>query len=89
MSFYEKSGTFTNFKGRVQRVLPALEPFGQTIPLADLLRHLAVRLGVTLIDGSPEEIWIELAGSVPSYAGMTYEAIGELGEQPAYAALVQ
>ena len=87
MSFYEKDGTFTNFKGRVQRLRPGLEPFGQTIPLADLLRRLAIKLDVPLIDGTPEEVWIELAESVPSYAGMTYEAIGDLGEQPAYAAL--
>ncbi len=89
MSFYEKEGTFTNFKGRVQRVVPALEPYGQAISLADVLQCLAVKLDVSLIDGTPEEVWIELAGSVPSYAGMTYEAIGEYGEQPAYAALAQ
>ncbi len=87
MSFYEKEGTFTNFKGRIQRVVPALEPFGGTIPLADILQRLARHLGVPLTCGSPDEVWNELAGSIPSYAGMTYEAIGDLGEQPAYAAL--
>jgi len=89
MSFYEKEGTFTNFKGRVQRLVPALEPFGHTIPLADILQRLARHLSVPLTGGGPEEVWIEVAGSVPSYAGMTYEAIGEYGEQPAYAALAQ
>ncbi len=81
MSFYEKEGTFTNFKGRVQRVVPALEPFGQTTPLADILQRLARHLSVPLTGGGPEEVWNEVARSVPAYTGMTDESIGDLGEQ--------
>ena len=81
MSFYEKDGTFSNFKGRVQRLRPALEPFAQTIPLADILRRIARLLGLALTEGTPEEVWNEVAQSVPGYAGMTYESIGDLGEQ--------
>jgi NADH-quinone oxidoreductase subunit G len=81
MSFYEKDGTFTNFKGRVQRLRPALEPFAQTIPLADILRRIARLLGLALTEGTPEEVWNEVAQSVPGYAGRTYDSIGDLGEQ--------
>lgn len=81
MSFYEKDGTFTNFKGRVQRVMAALEPFGQTIPLADLLRRLGFGLGVSLTGETPEEVWNRVARSVPANTGMTYETIGDQGEQ--------
>jgi len=80
-SFYEKDGTFTNFKGRVQRVMPALEPFGQTIPLRDILRRLGFQLGVSLTAEPPEEVWNRVARSVPAYTGMTYETIGDQGEQ--------
>lgn len=80
MSFYEKDGTFTNFNGRVQRVRPAIEPFGHTIPLAGSLERLAVRLGVRLPGRTPEEVWTEVARSVPAYTGITYEAIGDRGE---------
>lgn len=80
MSFYEKDGTFTNFKGRVQRLNPALEPFAQTIPLADILRRLAGRLGIAAMERTPEEVWHAVAQSVPGYAAMTYESIGDLGE---------
>ena len=81
MSFYEKDGTFSNFKGRVQRVRPALEPFAQTIPLADILRRIARLLGLAATEGTTEEVWNEVAQSVPGYAGMTYDSIGDLGEQ--------
>ena len=81
MSFYEKEGTFTNFSGRIQRVMPALEPFGQTIPLTDLLQRLALQLGLPLTGGTPEEVWNDVARSVPAYARATYETIGDLGEQ--------
>lgn len=81
LSFYEKDGTFTNFKGRVQRLRPALEPFGEAIPLAEILGRLSNRLGLATMDGSPEEIWSTVACSVPAYAAMTYESIGDLGEQ--------
>jgi NADH-quinone oxidoreductase subunit G len=81
MSFYEKDGTFSNFKGRVQRLRPALEPFAQTIPLADILRRVARLLGLALTEGTPEEVWNEVAQSVPGYAGRTYDSIGDLGEQ--------
>ncbi len=80
MSFYEKEGTFTNFKGRVQRLNQSLEPFGQSIPLADLLQRLASRLEVPLSGGPPGEVWKEVASAVPAYRGMTYETIGDLGE---------
>jgi predicted molibdopterin-dependent oxidoreductase YjgC len=81
MSFYEKDGTFSNFKGRVQRLKPALEPFAQTIPLADILRRIARLLGLAATEGTPEEVWNDVAQSVPGYAGMTYDSIGDLGEQ--------
>lgn len=83
MSFYEKDGTFSNFMGRVQRLRPALEPFAQTIPLADILRRIARLLGLAATEGTPEEVWNEVAQSVPGYAGMTYDSIGDLGEQVA------
>jgi predicted molibdopterin-dependent oxidoreductase YjgC len=81
LSFYEKDGTFTNFKGRVQRLRPALEPFGEAIPLAEILGRLSNRLGLAAMDGSPGEIWSAVASSVPAYGAMTYESIGDLGEQ--------
>lgn len=79
LSFYEKEGTFTNFAGRVQRLQPALEPFGHVIPLVEILQRLACRLELPLVEGNAEAVWSELARSVSAYAGVTYESIGGLG----------
>ncbi|HWR21070.1 MAG TPA: molybdopterin-dependent oxidoreductase [Verrucomicrobiae bacterium] len=79
LSFYEKEGTFTNFAGRVQRLQPALEPFGRAISLAEILQRLACQLELPLVEGNAEAVWNEIAQSVSPYAGVTYESIGELG----------
>jgi len=87
MSFYEKEGTFTNYQGQVQWLRPALEPRDSTIPLAEILQRLALRLEIPFTGGAPEEVWGEVARSVPAYRGMTYETIGELGEPVAASAI--
>ncbi|MBZ0159339.1 molybdopterin-dependent oxidoreductase [Candidatus Methylomirabilis sp.] len=79
LSSYEKEGTFTNCAGRVQRLHPALEPFGRTIPLVEFLQRLAYRMELPLMEGNTEAVWNELARSVPAYSNVTYESIGESG----------
>lgn len=79
LSFYEKEGTFSNFAGRVQRLQPALEPFGHAIPLAEILQRLACQLELPPVEGNAEAVWNEIAQSVSAYAGVTYESIGGLG----------
>lgn len=79
LSFYEKEGTFTNVAGRVQRLQPALEPFGHAIPLVEILQRLACRLELPLVEGNAEAVWNEIAQSVSAYAGVTYESISGLG----------
>ena len=79
LSFYEKEGTFTNFAGRVQRLQPALEPFGRAISLVEILQRLACQLELPLVEGNAEAVWNEIAQSVSTYAGVTYESIGEFG----------
>lgn len=78
-SFFEKTGTFTNFAGRVQRLQPALDPFGNGSPLIEVLQRLAGRLALPITEGNAKAVWNELAGVVPACAGITYERIGELG----------
>ena len=46
--YAEKSGTFTNFQGKVQKFNKAFEPLGQSLPEGEILKGLADRLGVKL-----------------------------------------
>lgn len=79
LSVFEKEGTFTNFAGRVQRLHPALEPFGRAMPLVEFLQRLARRLELPIAEGNTEAVWNEIARSVPACSGVTYESIGDMG----------
>jgi predicted molibdopterin-dependent oxidoreductase YjgC len=87
----EKDGTFTNTDRRVQRVRQALPQRGQSRPdwqiVADLAKRLEQRLlppGVPSAGWDythPEQIWREMAGVVPDFAGITYARLEKEGLQ--------
>jgi formate dehydrogenase alpha subunit len=87
--FAEKEGTFTNTDRRVQRVRPAQLPRGQARPdwqiICDLAKRLEARLGRPNSAGwdyrNPSEVFTEMAGVVPDFAGVTYERIDKVGLQ--------
>jgi len=87
--FAEKDGTFTNTDRRVQLVRSALPPRGQARPdwqiLCDLAKRLESRLGRAGSAGwdyrHPSEIFAEMAGVVPDFAGVTYARLKGNGLQ--------
>ncbi len=68
--FTETSGTFVNTEGRVQSFNAVVKPLGETRPGWKVLRVLGNLLG---LDGfqhnSSEQVWIELFGDKPEFAG--------------------
>jgi NADH-quinone oxidoreductase subunit G len=78
-AYVEKDGTFVNCHGRVQRIGRAFPPLKDSREDWRVLLELAAKLGITLGWNSPEEIFIGLARSVPSFGGLTYETIGSTG----------
>jgi formate dehydrogenase alpha subunit len=91
-SFAEKDGTFTNTERRVQRVRKAVEPPGDALPDWQIIAELARRLGEKLGSGnghgqpygrwdyrSAEDIFDEVAGLTPAYAGISYERLERPG----------
>lgn len=97
LGFAEKEGTFTNFKGRLQRLTKGVDPPGKLIPIPELLQRLSAELGVgegltpspNGRRGTPplqalsfESVWTEVAGSRPGYEGITWEGIPAQGLQP-------
>ena len=77
--YAEKEGTFTNLEGRVQRILPAVPPLGESLPDLEILGRLAAELDVTLKTTLPEEIFREIGEREPPFAGMTYDTVGDAG----------
>jgi formate dehydrogenase major subunit len=78
-TFLEKDGTFTNAERRINRVrrviapLPGLADWEVTLRLADAL---GVNIGAY---NHPSEIMDEVARTTPSFAGVSFARIDELG----------
>jgi NADH-quinone oxidoreductase subunit G len=78
-NFAEKEGTYTNRKGRVQRINAALVPPEGALQDCDIFARLLVAAGETDGYASAEEIFTVLAQEIPAYKGMDYESIGDQG----------
>jgi formate dehydrogenase major subunit len=77
-SFLEKDGTFTNAERRISRVRKVMEP------LADLADWeatigLAKAMGYDMNYSHPSEIMDEIARLTPTFTGVSYEKLDELG----------
>jgi predicted molibdopterin-dependent oxidoreductase YjgC len=82
LSFAEKLGTFSNSERRVQLVRPAVPAPGQARDDWWIMGEIARCMGYDgLSYDSPQAIMAEINRLTPSYAGITYERIGEQGLQ--------
>ena len=77
--FAEKEGTFTNSERRVQRVRKAVDAPGQAKDDWQITAEIATRMGVTMSYASSQDIMQELASVTPSYAGIDYDRIEQVG----------
>jgi formate dehydrogenase major subunit len=77
-SFLEKDGTFTNAERRINRVRKVMSPLGG---LADWEATMALSnaLGFPMHYTHPSEIMDEIAALTPSFAGVSYAKLDELG----------
>ena len=78
-AWVERDGTFTNFLGRVQRFRAAVEPLGDALAGWDLFGLVLTLLGGASAGGRAELWFRELAKTVPAFAGLTYQSIGDGG----------
>ena len=78
-AYVEKDGTFVNCHGRVQRIGRAFAPLADAREDWRMLLDLASRLGLPIDWRGPEEIFLELARSVPAFEGLNYRTIGAQG----------
>ena len=77
-SFLEKDGTFTNAERRISRVRKAIEPLAGKADWETTVA-LANALGVPMHYAHPSEIMDEIAATTPTFKGVSYAKLDELG----------
>ena len=76
----EQDGTYTNRKGRVQRIRPALPPAGDSLPAWEVLEKLGAALGHAPGTHTARAAWKALATAVKPYQGMSYKSLCKGGQ---------
>jgi predicted molibdopterin-dependent oxidoreductase YjgC len=77
--FGEKEGTYTNRKGRLQKLNPAIIPPEGAMQDCEIFIRLLEAAGEKASYATPSEIFAALAKDVPGYRGLDYAAIGAEG----------
>ena len=77
-SFLEKDGTFTNAERRLGRVRKAIPPMAGKADW-EVTMELSAALGYPMHYNHPSEIMDEIARLTPTFAGISYAKLDELG----------
>jgi NADH-quinone oxidoreductase subunit G len=80
-NFAEKEGTYTNRRGRVQRLAAALVPPENVLQDWEIFQRLLVAAGEERRYASAAEIFDEIARVTPGYGGLSRDRVGERGIQ--------
>jgi NADH-quinone oxidoreductase chain G len=90
-SYVESNGTFTNTERRVQAASQAARTVGDSLPDWTILMHIARRYAPEKADAwrtaSAPAVFEEITQAVPQYAGMSWDSLGDSGQQWARDAL--
>ncbi|MBM3892264.1 MAG: NADH-quinone oxidoreductase subunit L, partial [Verrucomicrobia bacterium] len=81
VTFAEKRGTYTNAKGRVQRVWPAVNIGGDARADWEVLRDLHVETGATANYPDIAALFADMAANTKPFAGLTLAKVGDEGVQ--------
>jgi formate dehydrogenase major subunit len=77
-SFLEKDGTFTNAERRINRVRPVMAPRSGKQEW-QVVCDLATAMGYPMHYGSSSEIMDEIARTTPTFAGVSFTKLDEIG----------
>jgi len=78
-SWGEHEGVYSAADRGFQRFRKAIEPKGDVKPDWEIISLVATAMGYPMKYKNTEEIWNEMLGLCPSYAGATYKRLDELG----------
>jgi len=77
--FAEKDGTFSNTERRVQRIRKAVKPPGEAMDDWAIICDVSSRMGFPMSYENSRAIMEEISMVTPSYAGITYDRIEDVG----------
>lgn len=77
--FAEKSGTYTNFERRVQKLNCGLKRLEGVKTDLEIFGELSIRMGYEMSASTPEEVMKEISTLVPLYADVNYSRLDEGG----------
>ncbi len=77
----EKEGTYSNTERRVQLIRKAVDAPGEAKPDWEILSALANKMGASWKYANAQAVFNEVVGVTPSYAGISYERIENVGIQ--------
>jgi formate dehydrogenase major subunit len=80
-TFLEKDGTFTNAERRINRVRKVMAPKNGYADW-EITQMLANAMGAGWHYTHPTQIMEEIAATTPSFAGVTYDLLEEVGSDP-------
>ena len=77
--FGEKEGTYTNRRGRVQKINAALVPPAGALQDWEIFGRLLSKTGAKRSFAAPAQIFQAISEEIPAYRGLTYERVGDQG----------
>jgi NADH-quinone oxidoreductase subunit G len=86
----EKSATYTNFQGRVQRTAQAFEPLESTKPEWEIWKGLALALGRECPFDTSQDVFNAIGDHTKAFKGLRWDDLGDKGlmlpdtPEPAY-----
>jgi formate dehydrogenase major subunit len=78
-SWGEHEGTYSTADRGFQRFHKAIEPKGDVKPDWEIISMMATAMGYPMKYNNTREIWEELRALCPTFAGVTYERLEQLG----------
>ena len=80
-SFVERAGSFTSGERRVQRLYPAVQETGESLPDWKIVAEVAARLEIDLERAAAPMVFDRIVEAVRDYEGLSYDALAVVERQ--------
>jgi len=78
-AYPETNGSFTNFKGRVQRIKEAFPPPGDALAAIEVIARLSEELNRIDRPKLADAVFAAMANEEPAFKGLSLDSLGDHG----------